>query len=136
MLKALYFVVVAFLIGLSVWLVVALDSRNEAILHMNAIVNLANQKSQSTITEHVSFSEAYREELDVVYEYRVSSEKFPFDEDVYYPKLQRNFIRIMCESLDIRTIVLEEGVRLVHRYLGENGELMKTYIFSIQECSS
>ncbi len=133
--KYIYAFFVILLIVVGFWSKKKIESRNEAVGHVAAIVNIGNKEAPKSVSEFVKLLEVRRERLDVIYEYEITGKKFPTDSKEYYLMLHRNFSRIMCDTPKIRSVVLGEGVRLIHRYFDTLGKEIKVFVFSEEDCS-
>lgn len=136
MAKYIYALFVILLIFFAIWLKQAIEARNEAVKHITAIVNAGNKEAPKAINDFAKFVGVRRDKLDVIYEYEITSAEFPFDIKEYYSMQLQNFIRIMCDTPKIRSIVLDEGVQLMHRYLDKSGQEMQVFIFSKNDCGN
>lgn len=134
--KYLYSLVFVLLVSIIIGLIFKIENRSKAVSHISAIVELGNREAPKPLNEFATFIEVRREGLDVIYEYLITSDEFPFDEVAYYNHLLSLFIKIMCSNEDIKETTLEDGVKLIHHFKHENASTIKNFVFSIEHCEN
>lgn len=133
--KYIYGTLFVALVAGAIWLNNAIESRNETIKHITALINIGNEHFPNQITDYFLLNQVYRDRLDVIYEYFILEDDIQLDYRDHELIQKNKFIEVFCETPKLKKIVLEAGVRMIHDFKDINGQTVNTYIFSIEDCS-
>jgi hypothetical protein len=134
--KYIYAVLLFILVVGIFWLNDLVERRNEAIKHVTALINIGNEQFPNQISDYLLLNQAYRNKLDVIYEYFILEDGIELDYAEHETIQKNKFIEVFCHTPKLKQIVLEEGVRMIHDFKGVDGETVNTYIFSIEDCDN
>ena len=134
--KYIYGFLIAVLVSGAIWLNNAIENRNETIKHITALINIGNEQLPNQITDYLLLNQAYRDRLDVIYEYFILEDGVQLDYKDHESIQKNMFIEVFCETPKLKKVVLEAGVRMIHDFKDTNGQTVNTYIFSVEDCSS
>ena len=135
LMKYIYAVLISVLIIGVIGLYAVNDQRNEAVKHITALITISNEQLPNQIAEDLVLNQAYRNGLDVVYEYSVLAKDVQLDYAEHEAIQKSVFIEVFCETPTLKKTVLEEGVRMLHLFKALDGTKLRTYIFSIEDCN-